>query len=263
MERTAILVLGHGSRRARANAEFEALVGGFRRRRPDLDVGHAYIELAEPLLADGLARLAARAERVIVLPFFLFAASHLKEDVPHALGAARSAFPRVRFQAARPLGVHRAIVAIALDHVRSALRPHEPGGAVLLAVGRGASDADANGDFCKMVRLVGEAGGFDRAEPSFMAITAPRLEAAAERLALADPERVVVLPYFLFDGLLVEQLSDEVRRFAERHPGIDVRVARHLGGDDRVLALLEERLDEVVSSGASLPCEACPRSAAA
>ena len=93
MERTTILILGHGSRVPRANAEFEALVATFRRRRPDLDVGHAYIELAAPLLADALAAAAARADRVVLLPLFLLTAGHLKDDVPAALAAARGASP--------------------------------------------------------------------------------------------------------------------------------------------------------------------------
>jgi sirohydrochlorin ferrochelatase len=256
-------VLGHGSRRQRANQEFEGLVEALRRRRPALELDHAYIELAEPLLAAGLARLAARADRVVLLPVFLFAAGHLKDDVPRALAAARRAFPRVRFDAARPLGVHRAMVELALERARAA-EPDGADGAALVAVGRGASDADANGDFCKLVRLVAEAGEFTLAEPSFIAITGPRFEAAASRVALSAPARLVVLPYFLFEGLLVEQLAGEVRDFAARHPEIDVRLARHLGADRRVIGLLEDRLDEALAGGAAaLPCDACPRSAVA
>jgi sirohydrochlorin ferrochelatase len=262
MERTAILILGHGSRRARANQEFETFVDAFRRRRPELDVGHAYIELAEPLLAEGLARLAVRADRVILLPLFLFAAGHVKDDVPRALEAARRAFPRVRFEAARALGVHRVMVEVALARARAAVSPEGAEVTALVAVGRGASDPDANGDFCKIVRLVAEAGGFAQADPSFIAVAHPRFEPAAERVALSAPARVLVLPYFLFDGVLVEQLGQEVRAFAARHPGLDVRLAPHLGGQVRLLDLLQERLDEVFTGGAPLPCAACPRSAA-
>ena len=266
MERTAILVLGHGSRRSRSNEEFEAFVDAFRRRRQRLDVGHAYIELAEPLLDEGLARLAVRADRVVLLPLFLFAAGHVKDDVPRALGAARAAFPKVRFEAARALGVHRAMLEIALQRSHAAV-PEGEGEArrtVLLAVGRGSSDPDANGDFCKMVRLLGEAGGFARAEPSFIGITTPLFETAAERVALSAPGRMLVLPYFLFDhGRLIERLAGQVRAFAERHEAIDIRLAPHLGGHARLLDLVEERLEEVLAGAALLPCDTCLRSNAA
>jgi len=244
VERRSILILGHGSRRPRANAEFEALVARFRARSPGRDVGHAYIELAEPLLGDGLAAAARAAERVTVLPLFLFAAGHVKADVPAALAEARRRFPAARFEASPALGVDPALVATALERAGAAvpLRSGEAGRTVLLAVGRGSSDPDANGDFCKVVRLLGEGGGFARAEPCFIAITGPGFEEAAARVALSRPERVLVLPYFLFEGLLVEELREIVARFAADHPAIDVRLAAHLGPDDRLLDVLEARL---------------------
>jgi sirohydrochlorin cobaltochelatase len=269
VERTAILVLGHGSRRPRANQEFELLVSRFRARRPDLDVGHAYIELASPSLQEGLSQLAARADRVVVLPLFLFAAGHVKHDVPRALAEARAearaAFPGVRFEAARSLGVHRAMVDLALYRARGALPSAGAPAAetVLLGVGRGASDPDANGDFCKLVRLIGEAGGFAAAESSFIAITRPRFPEAAERVALSHPRRILVLPYFLFEGLLVEQLAGEVREFSARHPEIDVRLAKHLGVEDALVELLGQRLGELLHGGEALPCDTCPRPALA
>ncbi len=261
MERTAILVLGHGSRHVRANREFEGLVEALRRRRPGLDVAHAYIELAEPLLADGLFRLASRADRVIVLPLFLFAAGHVKADVPRALTAARAAFPAVRFEVAPALGVDRVMVQIAVARARAALPPGEGEAArtALLAVGRGTSDPDANGDFCKLVRLVGEAGGFAQAEPCFVAVTHPRFETAAERLALSRPARVLVLPYLLFEGRVLEQAAGEVRGFAGRHPDLEVRMAPHLGGGEHLLGLLEERLDGALAGAAPPLCDACLR----
>jgi sirohydrochlorin cobaltochelatase len=210
VERTAILVLGHGSRRVRANLEFELLVSRFRARRPELEVGHAYVELAPPLFEEGLAQLARRADRVIVLPLFLFAAGHVKGDIPRALTAAQAAFPGVRFEAARELGVDRTMVEVALGHAR------------------------------------------------FIAITHPRFAAAAERAALSRPKRMVVLPYFLFEGLLVEQLAEEVRAFSEGHPEIDVRLAPHLGVQEGLLELLDARLSEVLDGRTPLPSDASP-----
>lgn len=265
MERTSVLILGHGSRRRQANAEFEALVAAFRRCRPDLQVDLAYIELAEPLLAPGLAAAAARGPaRVVVLPLFLFAAGHVKDDVPEALAAARGAYPDVEFRAARALGVSQPLVELALTRAAEAmpLRGPEAAATTLLVVGRGASDADANGDFCKLVRLLGEAGGFGRATPSFIAITGPRFDPEAERALATSTGPLLVLPYFLFDGLLVQQLAGEVATLRTRHPDRDIVLAPHLGPDDRLLGLLETRLAEALDGGLPLPCDACPRSAA-
>lgn len=260
MGQPTILMLGHGSRRPRANAEFEAVVEAFAQRRPDLRVQRGYIELAEPLLAPALARAAAEADEVVLLPVFLFAAGHLKDDVPSALTQARRSAPGVQLRAAPPLGVHSAMVALALERLHSVLPPDLAPGTTLLAVGRGSSDPDANGDFCKLVRLVAEAGRFRRSEPSFIAVTGPSFEEAAERIACSGAGRVVILPYFLFEGLLVEQLAGRVADFAARHPALEVRLAPHLGDHPNLLALLDERLDQARSS-LSLRCDGCPRGA--
>lgn len=266
MERGSVLILGHGSRRLEANAEFEALVAAFRRRHAGLDVAHAYVELANPLLGPALAAAAARGPgRVVVLPLFLFAAGHVKDDVPRALARVRADFPSVEFQAARALGVAHAMVSLALVRASEAmpLRGPEAAAATLLVVGRGASDPDANGDFCKLVRLLGEGGGFGRATPSFIAITFPRFEPEAERSLAASPGPLLVLPYFLFDGLLVQQLAGAVAVLRTRHPGRDIRLASHLGPDARLLDLLDARLAEVVAWRGVLPFDARARSAAA
>ena len=263
MERTAILVLGHGSRRPCANGEVEATVEALRLRHPRLALSHAFIELAQPLLADELARLAVRADRVVVVPLFLFAAGHVKEELPRALEAARGAFPSVRFEASRVFGIHRWMLEVAIDRMRSTLNASEAASTVLVAVGRGTSDPEANGDFCKVVRLLGERGDFAWSEPSFIGVTGPRFEAVAERVALSAPERLLVLPYFLFAGRLTERLEGQVRAFAERHRGLDVRLAPLLGGHPRVLDVVDERLAEVLEVGADAKCVVCGRSAAA
>ncbi|MFL5274407.1 MAG: sirohydrochlorin chelatase [Anaeromyxobacteraceae bacterium] len=264
MERIAVLILGHGSRVARANEEFEALVAAYRRRGPDLDIAHGYVELAAPLLGDALAALAARADRVVVLPLFLLAAGHVKDDVPEALAVARAAFPRVRFEAARVIGVVNGLADLALARLEEAvpLRGPEAARTALLGVGRGSSDSDANGDFCKLVRILGERGGFARAAPCFIAVTQPLAPAALEELGRMHDGAIVVWPFFLFDGLLVRQLAREVAEFGARHAGREVRLAAHLGPDARLLALLDERLAAVLAGTAPLPCDACPRAAA-
>jgi sirohydrochlorin ferrochelatase len=260
VRRTAVLLLGHGSRVAAANDAFEALAGEFARGHPELDVAHAYVELVAPRLTDALAALAEGAERVIVLPLFLLTAGHLKDDLPGALAVARSAFPRIRFEAARALGVTRELVELGLERLAVPVRDADR--TAMLGVGRGSSDADANGEFCKLVRLLGERGGFARAEPSFIAVTRPRSPAALEELARIHAGPIAVWPFFLFEGLLVQQLAREVAEFRARHPDRAVTLAGPLAPHPRLLALLARRLGEVLAGEAALACDGCARAVA-
>src|SRR5581483_2591001 len=168
-ERAAILIVGHGSREAEANAEFEALVAAYRAARPDLDVAHGYVELAQPSLEAALESLAARASldgsangdgavsgdaasdggvsgdragarRVVAVPLFLFAAGHVKNDLPLALDHARRRFPRVAFTAARALGVDPRLQSLLAARIAEHGAPSA--GTAVIVVGRGASDPD-------------------------------------------------------------------------------------------------------------------------
>jgi len=255
---TGVLIVGHGSRDPAANQEFESMVAAYRFARPSLEVVHGYVELAHPPLREALQDLARRSDRIVLLPLFLFAAGHVKNDLPLALAEARRNCPSVRFEAARPLGVHPSLVGLLVERARTALGDApNPAKTALVVVGRGSSDPDANGDFCKVVRLAAEERSFHWVVPSFAGITQPLLADALELVARARPERVVVAPYFLFAGRLVRKLSDQVDEFRRLFPWIATELAPHLGSDERLLDLLDERVREAFDGRSPLPCDTC------
>jgi sirohydrochlorin cobaltochelatase len=253
-----VLVVGHGSRDAGANLAFEQLVAALAARRPELTIGHAYVELAAPSLADGLAALAGAVDEIIAVPLFLFGAGHVKNDLPLALAAARLRFPAVRFVAAPALGVHAALVGVAAERALAALADRAPADrTAVVVVGRGASDPDANGDLCKIARLVGEGQPFPWVAPAFMGICRPLFDEVVDLLARARPAAIVVVPYLLFAGRLVDKLSAQVETFRARYPWIPVLLAPPLGADPRLMALLDDRIEQARAGAAALPCDTC------
>ena len=128
---------------------------------------------------------------------------------------------------------------------------------LVLVVGRGSSDPDANGDFCKMARLIGEGRGLMQVVPTFIGITGPRVEDSLELVARMRPDRLVVLPYLLFAGRLVARLQTQVETFRARYPWIHTELAPHLGSDDRLLTLLDERVLQARSGAVNLACDGC------
>jgi len=259
MRRTGLLIVGHGSREASANSEFQELVAAYRAARPDLEVEHAYVELADPPLSTALLMLAQRVDHVVVLPLFLFAAGHVKNDIPLALAGARNQCPGILFTVVRALGVHPTLVDMTFDRARSAIPAVDAtsGKTAVLVVGRGASDPDANGDFCKVVRLLGEGRDFSWVIPCFIGITRPLVEDALELVARSRPDRLIVVPYFLFGGRLITKIREQVLAFQTRHPWIRTELTPHLGNDPRLLALIDERLGEAIDGSRPLPCDTC------
>ncbi|MCA1665003.1 MAG: NAD(P)H-dependent oxidoreductase subunit E, partial [Myxococcales bacterium] len=189
---------------------------------------------------------------------------HVKNDLPLALEAARVQHPRATFAAARALGVHPLLAELVWERALAAV-PELTNAAVaaktaLVVVGRGASDPDANGDFVKLVRLAGEGRGLFACEPTFIGITRPLVDDTLERVARARPDRIVVVPYFLAAGRLLDKLRAQVDLFAARTPWIVTRLAPHLGADERIFRLMDERVSEAEpSAGGARPleCDGC------
>ena len=264
MHDTCVLLIGHGSREAAGNAEFQVVVASYRAAHPELRVESAYIELARPLLGEALDTIAKAARRIVVVPLFLFASGHVKNDIPLAIDDARRRFPSVEIVAAPPLGVHPVLVHLAWSRASSAMADDAAPAdkTLLLVVGRGSSDPDANGDFCKMARLIGERRGLLHVEPTFLGITRPSTQESLELVARMRPDHVVVLPYLLFGGRLTARLDTLVDAFVARYPWIRASRASHLGNDDRLLGLIEERAQQALAGKALLPCDTCQYRAA-
>lgn len=107
----AILLVDHGSRRPEANQQLEELAEILRARLPELDIATAHLEIEAPDIAQGLdARVAAGAEDVTLLPYFLAPGRHSRFDLPQALEAARARHPGIRFRLAQPLGLHAGVI---------------------------------------------------------------------------------------------------------------------------------------------------------
>ncbi len=106
-----LVLLAHGARDPRWAAPFEAVADAVRAARPGLRVHLAYLDLMPPTLAEACAALVAQGcAQVLVLPMFLGAGGHVRQDLPRLLGALRAAHPRVAFAAAPAIGEQAEVV---------------------------------------------------------------------------------------------------------------------------------------------------------
>lgn len=253
---TAVVLVGHGSRVQGSNQAFEALVERYARSAPDLRVSHGYLELASPGVDAALLEAGQNSPHVVAMPLLLFAAGHAKNDLPIALERARTALPRVRWSAAPALGVHPSLVALLQRRIDAALTA-DPERSAIVTVGRGSSDPDANSDFCKLTRLLAEAGPYASVTPSFIGITQPSVPQALEWVARARPAQILVAPYMLFGGRLIQKLEMLARDFQARSPWSRIALAEPLGAESELLQTIDERVRGAVDGSRPLPCDTC------
>ncbi len=121
-EQTAILLIGHGSAHAEVKTAFCALAELVRNLGDGQLVEVAFLSHGEPDIADGIDRCVAQgARRVVLCPYFLFAGSHVRSDLPAAMAANRRRHPQVDLLLAEPLGVHGKLAEVVCERVAQAL----------------------------------------------------------------------------------------------------------------------------------------------
>jgi sirohydrochlorin ferrochelatase len=120
-DRTALLLIAHGSREPQANDDLHHLAEQLRRRGPYSVVEPAYLELAQPDIDAGGARCVEQgAGRVILVPYFLSAGVHVRRDLVDARARLAARFPGVEFRLAEPLGRHPVLVDVVAERAADA-----------------------------------------------------------------------------------------------------------------------------------------------
>ncbi len=259
---TGVMVCGHGSRNQLAVGEFAALAEALRERLPDTPVDYGYLEFANPVIHHGLDRLRDRGVRhVLAVPGMLFAAGHAKNDIPSVLRTYEAMHPGLRITYGRELGVDTRMLRAASDRIEEGLRqsPRRIARAetLLLVVGRGASDPDANSNVAKVMRMLWEGMGFGWGEVAYSGVTFPLVAPALDHAVRLGYRRIVVFPYFLFTGVLVNRIYDAAAEAQAKYPTVEILPAPYLDDHPLVIDTLLARVEEMLVGQNLMNCALC------
>ena len=217
-----LLAVAHGSRDPAAAAVATDLLGRVRARRPDLDVRLAYLDHAQPTLADAVGALSGPA---VVVPLLLGDAFHSRVDVPAALAGARHHVVQ-----ADVLGPDDLLLdALSVRLAEAGVATGDPGTAVVLAAA-GSSRAEAV-DEVRALAVRWRASGWADVVAAFGSAAQPDVRTAVARLRGSGAPRVAVATYLLFPGRFATEAAAQ---------GADV-TAGPLGAAPEVVELVLRR----------------------
>jgi sirohydrochlorin cobaltochelatase len=255
----ALLLVGHGTRDEAGAAAFRSFVAQLGAAQPGLPVGGGFIELSPPPLADAVAALAGAGVRdFAAVPLVLVSAGHAKGDIPAALAREKERHPGTSFAYGRPLGPHPGLLAVLERRVDEALAGTDRADATVLLVGRGSTDPDANAEVFKAARLLWEGRGYAGVETAFVSLAEPSVPAGLDRCRRLGARTVVVLPYFLFSGVLPDRVREQAALWAAGQGGeADVRCADVIGAEPELAELVMERYREAVRGDLRMNCDSC------
>lgn len=262
----AVLFVGHGSKDAEGNEEIRQFVGAIAKELQGPLVETCFLEFEKPNIRQGIDQCVAKgATQIAVVPITLFSAGHAKIHIPAAIDEAKLRHPSIRFNYGRPIGVHEQVLDILTSRLGAAgiteatlqEQGQELEETAILVVGRGSSDADANSDLFKISRLFWEKLKVKWVETAFIGVTAPLLEEGMERCLKLGARKVIILPYFLFTGVLIKRMESMLETFEERYPEHQFSLADYFGFHPKLRQILIERATEALQGEAKMNCDMC------
>ena len=261
-ERYGVMVCGHGSRDEEAVREFLNFAKKLKKQLLQYEIDWGFLEFATPVIKSGLDSLREKGIREIMsIPVMLFAAGHAKNDIPSVLNAYQAQYPELSISYGRELGIDLKLIRAAGERVKEAIEQADgnisPEETLLMVVGRGSSDPDANSNVSKVTRMLWEGLGLGWAETAYSGVTFPLIKPGLEHACRLGYKRIVVFPYFLFTGILVKRIYQYTDLVAAEHPEIQFVKASYLNDHPLVLDTFSERVEEIRNGVNNMNCKLC------
>jgi len=115
----SLLLVAHGSRKVSSNAAVEQLVDKLRQQLAGSgfdSITHAFLELTQPSIADGIKKLADEgSSQIVVMPYFLAPGVHVVDDLPDLIDVARKQYPSIDFTETPYLGEVEGMIGLILQ----------------------------------------------------------------------------------------------------------------------------------------------------
>lgn len=260
--KTGVMICIHGSRDEGAISQLNTLAGHLKKRLPQYDIETGFLEFASPVMSTGLDALKERgAKRILCLPGMLFAAAHVKNDLPSELNEFATANPDIDVRYGRELAIDRRLLKAAAERIEEAeaLAETKVGRAstLLMVAGHGTNDSDANSNTCKVARMLWEGMGFGWAEVSYSGVTTPLVDVGLTQAVKLGYKRIIVYPFFLFADILVQRIYDWADEAAAAHPEVEILKAGYLNDHPLLIDAFIDRIGEMLNGENVMNCQLC------
>lgn len=114
--------MAHGSRIAEANEAAREVAAMVKEMTGFEIVEVSFREMHEPDIQQGIDTCVARgAERILLMPYFLFMGAHVQHDLPEEIAEAQKRHPGLTMEMGGHLGVHRKLAEIEAERIGEAL----------------------------------------------------------------------------------------------------------------------------------------------
>ena len=134
-----------------------------------------------------------------------------------------------------------------MKHIENQTPPSSDlGRTAILLIAHGSRQQSANDDLHELAARISAEGTYPIVEPCFLELAEPELDAGGDRCVELGATRVLMIPYFLSDGVHLRRdltaARDELNR---RHTGVEFILGSPLGPHPLLDDLVIERIREL------------------
>jgi sirohydrochlorin ferrochelatase len=269
---SGVLLIAHGMREPSGTTAFLEIVEHVRQLLPKMPVEGAFLEFAQPTIAEAVARLAGQgAVDMAAVPMFLSAVGHTLDDVPKAVAEAvgqynegsgfrvqdsgfrvqgsevKKKHETVKISIKPHVGSHQRVVELSAVRYEQSLEGKKeiPADETLLIIAaHGSPEPEAISELALFAARRVELTPVARVEPCFAVLGKPKLADVLMQSASLSHKRIVVQPHLLLKGRYQEMIRDQVETFGREYPKTDWIVTEPLGPDRLLAQAVAELLND-------------------
>ena len=248
----AICLIGHGSRDPKGVEEFLTLAQKLHKRKFCQIVESGFLEFAKPNITEALSACRLNdVKNIIILPGILFSGKHTQRDVPNTVDEVFRNHPEINLIFAEPLATQPKVIEACQKRIeeeeKNSPKPISRSETLLVTIGHGSRDTDFNSEVVKTLSHLGEKMGFGKTLPCFAGTSQHYMEDMQEKFSPQGFRRVILLPFFLFDGIWVKRVHTLADTFQSKYPDTEFLKASCLSHHDLIIDALIQRVRESVS----------------
>ena len=117
--KTAVIILGHGSRSEGADDAVQQIAAEVKRVGDFVSVEHAFLQYVQPTLPETLETCIRQgANNIVIVPFFMQAGAHVTRHIPDLVEKAKKRHPGVNIVVTNYVGTHPLMTKIVEDLVK-------------------------------------------------------------------------------------------------------------------------------------------------
>jgi len=216
-----ILFVCHGSRLKVNNEQYRDICNQVGLSFPQHKVIGSYLNFSTPSFDNSLNECLSFDSHILIVPLFFFNAKHAKQDIPNIIKKYQNKYANSTI---RSLDISQCFTHSMLNEIQ----PLVQNKSFLIIIGRGSSDTQSIQSFKKYINNVSSSIKANTLA-AYCDLAQPSLNNCLSQAVKQKFSHIIIFPYFLFNGKLLEDINTDISIFKKSYPKVIINLCKPFG----------------------------------